>query len=121
MSISEDRATESVLKCINETYGQSSGNQSESEIIIVETISYKDDGWIFFYDTKKSVDTGKWIYGLVDNYPIFVFKDNGNMYSIYPDTDEEAIIRRHREKYPSPCQDCCSKTDTEQQPQTQAA
>jgi hypothetical protein len=121
MSFSEDWAKESVLKHVNNIYGKSSGIHSEREIVIVKTICYQSDGWIFFYDTQEAVDTGEWIDGLVGNYPIFVFKDNGNMYSIYPDTDEEAIIRRHREKYHSPCPDCCSQTDIEKQPQNQAA
>jgi hypothetical protein len=93
---------EEVLNYINITYGKSSGIHSKREIIIVDISPYKDDGWIFFYNTKKSVDNPeKWIYGLVGNYPIFVFKDSGKMYSIYPDIDEEEIIRRHRKDYPS--------------------
>jgi hypothetical protein len=121
IDIDEDRATELVLQYIKSIYDKSSGSHSERELVIVDIITCGTDGWIFSYDTKKSVDTGKWIYGLSGNHPIFVFKDNGQMYSIYSDTDEEEIIRRHREKYPAPCQDCCSQSDIAQQPQNQAA
>jgi signal transduction histidine kinase len=121
MSISKDDATELVLQHINSTYDNSSDSDSERELVVVDIINYGTDGWIFSYNTKKSVDTGKWIYGIAGNHPIFVFKDNGQMYSIYSDTDEEEIIRRHREKYPAPCQDCCSQSDIAQHPQNQAA
>ncbi len=120
INIDEDRATELVLHYINSFHDKSSSDRKR-ELVIVDTITYGTEGWIFSYNTKKSVDTGRWIYGLAGNHPIFVFKDNGEMYSIYPDTDEEEIIRRHREKYPSPCQDCCSQEDTAQQSHNQAA
>jgi Immunity protein 35 len=104
MSINLETATILVLQHINKVYGKSNDNDIERELSIVE-ITSKDDGWIFYYDTKASKESGDWRDSLIGSPPIFVFKDNGKMYSIYSDTDEEEIIRRHREKYPLPSQD----------------
>jgi hypothetical protein len=100
MSINQDAAIKLVLQQINKVYGESSDGSIKRELEIVEIIRYKNDGWIFFYDTKKSIETGDWRNGLVGSHPIFVFEDNGKMYSIYSDIDEEEIVRRHRQKYP---------------------
>jgi hypothetical protein len=103
--IDENQAKELVLKHINDNYDQDGGVAGGLDTRKI--ITHNDDGWIFFYDTKKSIDTGNWRYSLAGNHPIFVFKDSGKMYSIYPDIDEEEIIRRHRKDYPSHSLDDC--------------
>jgi hypothetical protein len=99
--INENQARKLVFNHINDNYDSEKLGGVEGGLDIRKIVSYNDDGWIFFFDTKKSINTGNWRYSLAGNHPIFVFKDSGKMYSIYPDIDAEEIIRRHRKDYPS--------------------
>ena len=43
-----------------------------------ETIE-KPFGWVFFYDTKRCLDTGEFRFGLVGNGPVMVNKYDGTV------------------------------------------
>jgi hypothetical protein len=99
MSINKESAERKVQEHINSIY---KSIEIERELVIVKTIPYEDEGWIIYFDTKKSIETGNWKDGLTGNYPIFIFQDNGKMYSIHPSTDETKIVQRHRKENPLP-------------------
>jgi Immunity protein 35 len=94
MRINKDRAEKLVIEHINENYNREK-SAAKTELAIRKSIPYEDYGWIFFYDTKKSIETGEWRDGLAGNHPIFVFKDSGEMYSIYPDIELDEIIKKY--------------------------
>jgi Immunity protein 35 len=97
MSISEDKARKLVHTYINAKYSEHRAVKVEL-LAIKKVVSYGEYGWIFSYDTKKSIDNENWRYSLAGNHPIFVFKDSGDMYLLHPDINEEEIIRRHKEE-----------------------
>jgi hypothetical protein len=99
MSIDKELAVRKVQEHINSIYNPI---EIERELVIVETIPYGNEGWIIYFDTKKSTETGNWKDGLTGNYPIFIFQDSGKMYSIYPSTDETEIVQRYRSENPLP-------------------
>lgn len=99
MSIDKESAERKVQEHINSIHNSI---EIERELVIVETIPYGNEGWIIYFDTKKSTETGNWKDGLIGNYPIFIFQDSGKMYSIYPSTDETEIVQRHRRENPLP-------------------
>jgi Immunity protein 35 len=99
MSIEKDLAKEKVQQHIEKTYN---AINSERELVIVDMIPYDDEGWTVFFDTKKSIETDDWRYGLTGNHPIFIFKDSGKMYSVYPETDEAEIVKKYRKENPLP-------------------
>jgi hypothetical protein len=95
MSINKEKARELVCKYINTNY--SKHNETGEELLAIKNVvSHGEDGWTFFYDTKKSIDGKNWRYSLAGNHPIFIFKDNGAMCSVHPETDEAEIIKKHR-------------------------
>ena len=96
MSINQKDAWDLVLKHINECSDETRIYDKEKELMIRDSTPYGDDGWIFSYDTKKSIEEDNWRYSLAGNHSLFVFKDNGKIYSIYTDTTLEEIIKKHR-------------------------
>lgn len=99
MNIDKDSAEKKVKEHIEHIYN---AINIDRELVIVDMIPYDDEGWTVFFDTKKSIETDDWRYGLTGNYPIFIFKDSGKMYSVYPGTDEAEIVKRHRKENPLP-------------------
>lgn len=49
------------------------------KLINTETIE-KEFGWIFFYNSKKYIETGEFRYMLAGNAPIIVNKKDGSLY-----------------------------------------
>jgi Immunity protein 35 len=92
MSIDETLAKKRVKQHIERIYNST---DIERELVIIEAIPYNDKGWTVYFDTRKSVETGDWRDGLTGNHPIFIFKDSEKMYSVYPETDEAEIVRKH--------------------------
>jgi hypothetical protein len=94
MSINKEKARQLVCEYINTNYNKQNGTEEEL-LSIKNIVSYGEDGWTFFYDTKKSIASKNWRYSLAGNHPIFIFKDTGEMCFVYPETDEAEIIRKH--------------------------
>lgn len=70
-------AKDSVLKKINEL---NSGN--DQCVILDEQTIRVQDGWIFFYQSSKFLQTGEISHALVGNIPIFVDQETGLLYSL---------------------------------------
>jgi hypothetical protein len=99
MNSEEDLAKQIVQEHIEAIYN---AINIERELVIVEMIPYDNEGWTVFFDTRKSIETGDWRDGLTGNHPIFIFKNSGKMYSVYPETDEAEIVKRYRKDNPLP-------------------
>lgn len=56
--------------------------QDDSAVIIDSAIMAKSYGWVFFYDSRKHVETGNISYALAGNGPIIVLKSSGELVAL---------------------------------------
>jgi Immunity protein 35 len=72
--------------------------QGDTLAIREDFIVEKEYGWIFSYDSSKFIETGEFRYRRVANFPILIFKDNGEMFPVNIYSDLESIITEHNKR-----------------------
>jgi hypothetical protein len=90
----EDAKTR-VLKLINDAY-----NSSEDELIIREEATIeKKYGWIFFYNSRRYLETEEISYFIGGNGPIIVERDSGNIVRLITAcSSKESIAEYERQR-----------------------
>lgn len=73
--ITKEEARKRVEKRISNLYNK----QDDKLIIIDEATIERDWGWVFFYDSKKRVETGDFRYAVLGNAPFIVEKETGKL------------------------------------------
>jgi len=76
--IVKNTAQRLVTEKINADY-----NIDDDELIIIDDLTIeKDYGWIFFYNSKRYLETEDISYLIAGNSPILVEKENGSLYEL---------------------------------------
>jgi hypothetical protein len=71
--------TEAVARVIALHHAESTCRLDDDSIVIVDEATIrKDYGWIFFYDSRKHLDTGEVRFALAGNAPIVIEKATGS-------------------------------------------
>jgi hypothetical protein len=78
------------LEFINQDYDLSCYN--DSVFIRDEQTEILEYGWIFYYNSKKFLETGDFMNMLLGHNPVFVDKNNGQVLYIRGDLDLEDAI-----------------------------
>ncbi|MCY1556249.1 Immunity protein 35 [compost metagenome] len=91
-------AKQCVKKFINDRYSGS----DELVILDAETIE-RSFGWIFFYDSKKFIETGELTYALAGNAPIIFDNRDGTIHVTGTSTGIDFYIAKHQENYVPNC------------------
>lgn len=78
-------------ECLEKTFGLS--EQKDSIQIMEDKTICHDSGWVFFYNSKKFIETKNFDFMLVGNRPLFVSKDDGALQFIRADIDIVDAIR----------------------------
>lgn len=58
------------------------GISDDSYVIVDEMTLEKCYGWVFWFNSKKYIETGNFIYSLGGNGPLVVLKDAGRIYQL---------------------------------------
>lgn len=51
-------------------------------LVIVDDITERSYGWVFYYQPKKFIETGEIQYSILGNSPILILKEDGSMYDL---------------------------------------
>lgn len=73
--IDRTRAREIVEKAINENY-----DVPGDQLVILDDATIEEDfGWVFFYSSRKFLETGDEQYLIAGNAPVIVSRDDGSL------------------------------------------
>ncbi len=70
----------------------------DDHIILEEHGIEKDYGWVFFYQSKRFVETGDMNFALVGNCPILVEKETGRVVELPTHTSVEEGLRKYEKE-----------------------
>jgi len=77
-------------------YLRDSGEGERNDIVIVDDeTSEREFGWVFFYNSRKHVETGDVLYGLVGNAPLIVDRHTGKLHVTGTGLPTECYIRAY--------------------------
>lgn len=74
------------------------GMMIDDHIILEEQGIEKDYGWVFFYQSKKFVETGDMNFMLLGNCPILVEKEAGRVVEFPTHTSVEEGLRKYEKE-----------------------
>ena len=93
-----DRETaEQIVENYFTDYASKIGLDDEIVVLKEHTIE-KEYGWVFFYDTRKHLETGNVSYALIGGGPIVVERKDGSLYFLGSAWGLEEAIRRYEER-----------------------
>ncbi len=73
-------------------------SEEDDELVIAhEGTIEKDYGWVFFYNSKKFLETGEFSYALAGNGPIIFDKRDGSIHSFGTYKPPEEFIKEYDE------------------------
>jgi hypothetical protein len=67
------------LKAVNETLQKHSIQADDSLVIREELTIERPFGWVFFYDSRRFLETGDPTWAIAGNGPVFVNKNTGEV------------------------------------------
>jgi len=81
------------------------GLEGDLQVVILDSLT-QDHGWswLFFFDSRRHVETGDYRYALLGNGPVLVDKRNGEIQQIPPAMCSDiigAVAQAKRRKFPS--------------------
>jgi len=77
-------------------YLRDSGEGERNDIVIVDDeTSEREFGWVFFYNSRKHVETGDVLFGLVGNAPLIVDRHTGKLHVTGTGLPTECYIRAY--------------------------
>ena len=83
-------------KIINKHLKKIQVSIGEEIVLIDEATIEKDFGWVFFYDSKKGVDTGNFLDSLYGNTPLIVDREDGCVYETGTAYPVEVYIENYK-------------------------
>ena len=92
--IDKDTAIRLVTQYINEHYGA-----DEELAIVPEGTVEKEYGWVFFYNTKKYLETEVISYALAGNGPVIIEKSDGRITAFGTNKPVEELIRDYEQAH----------------------
>ena len=92
--IDKDTAIRLVTQYINEHYGA-----DEELAIAPEGTIEKEYGWVFFYNTKKYLETEVISYALAGNGPVIFEKSDGQITAFGTNRPVEELIRDYEQTH----------------------
>lgn len=70
----------------------------DSLVILSERTIEKDYGWIFFYQSRKYLETGEFSYTLAGNGPVVFERESGAVHHLGTYKDPDELIREFEAK-----------------------
>lgn len=70
----------------------------EDVVLIEEDIIEEDFGWVFFYNSKKGIETGHFMDLLYGNAPLIVDRENGDIHETGTAYPIETYIEKYKQE-----------------------
>jgi hypothetical protein len=93
--ISKKSALELAIRRINSSYYV----QGDCLVVIDEATIEKEYGWIFFYDSKKYIETNDKRYLIAGNAPILIEKSDGSIHILGTAMPVERYIEQYEREH----------------------
>lgn len=93
---------EQAISTVEDELKRISKNIKDDEVLLSRSsIKTRKYGWVFFYNSRKYIETGAYEFALLGNHPMYVDKGTGSIDYIYIaiDSDQYVIDNYEREKY----------------------
>lgn len=71
----------------------------DDHVILEEYIIEKEYGWVFFYQSKRYIETSDINFALAGNCPMLVEKETGRVYEFPTHTSVEECLREYEKKH----------------------
>jgi len=92
--LSRENAEKRLAKLLNADYHA----DDDSLLIVTELTIEKDYGWIFFYQSRKYLETGEFSYRLAGNGPVVFERESGAVHYLGSDKHPDKLIREFEAK-----------------------
>lgn len=67
------------------------------DLVVMDDATIETDvGWVFFYNSKRYLNTGNILYALIGNIPLLIDKQNGSGYFISTDETIESFVEKYK-------------------------
>jgi len=91
--LTKTEALEIILKML-----QQMSTAADPFVVVEENTVEKPFGWVFFYNSKRYVETGEFRYRLAGNGPIIVNKHNGSVKFFGTNKPPQELVEEYEQK-----------------------
>ena len=88
-----ETAREIAARHVNATYNV----EGDDLVILDEETIEKDYGWVFFYTSRRYLETGEFRYMLAGNAPIIVEKEDGSLHELGTALPFQEYVREYEQ------------------------
>lgn len=89
-----DNAEEKLTELLNANYHCN----DDSLVVVSELTIERDYGWVFFYQSRKYLETGEFSYRLAGNGPVIFEKESGAVHHLGSHKHPDELIREFEAK-----------------------
>ena len=91
MTMDQDSAKSAVLKHLNATYSVA----GDELVILEERTRVTPYGWVFFYNSRRYIETRNILYALGGNGPVVFERETGSIVPLPSHSPPDEVIRQY--------------------------
>ena len=96
--IDHEEARKLVIGFINANRRRTEEEADDETVVMDDLTIEKEYGWVFFYNSRRYLETGDMNYALGGNAPIIVEKEDGSLYPTGTAEETEYYIKRYEKQ-----------------------